>query len=94
MFTPMLMWTPGMWEIVLVLLVVLLLFGPSKLPQLGGAVGKALTNFKRGMRGEDEIDVTPENGQAEPREKIPEQTAQKAAPQEVDEKQAEEHRQG
>ena len=93
MFTPTLMWTPGVWEIVLVLLVVLLLFGPSKLPQLGGAVGKALTNFKRGMRGEDEIDVTPEQGQAEPQEKIPEQTAQKAEPQEVSQKQSEEHRQ-
>ena len=94
MFTPTLMWTPGVWEIVLVLLVVLLLFGPSKLPQLGGAVGKALTNFKRGMRGEDEIDVTPETEQTEPREKIPEQTAQKAEPQEVPQEQAEPRRQG
>jgi len=55
----LLLWTPGFWEIVIILVVVLLLFGPQRLPQLGSALGKALTNFKRGLKGEDEIDVTP-----------------------------------
>jgi TatA/E family protein of Tat protein translocase len=39
----------GMWEIVGILLVVLLLFGPSKLPQLGSSLGSAIRNFKKGF---------------------------------------------
>jgi TatA/E family protein of Tat protein translocase len=44
----------GMWEIVGILLVVLLLFGPSKLPGLGKSLGTAIRDFKKGMAGEDE----------------------------------------
>jgi sec-independent protein translocase protein TatA len=40
----------GMWEIVGILLVVLLLFGPSKLPQLGSSLGSAIRNFKKGFQ--------------------------------------------
>ena len=48
----------GMGEIVIILVVVLLLFGGSKLPQLGSAMGKALTNFKKGLKdGQKEIDT-------------------------------------
>jgi sec-independent protein translocase protein TatA len=36
----------GLGEIVIVLIVVLLLFGPSKLPQLGESLGRAIRNFK------------------------------------------------
>lgn len=37
----------GMPEIVLVLVIALLVFGPGKLPQIGSAVGKAIRDFKR-----------------------------------------------
>lgn len=43
-----------MTEILLVLLVVMLLFGASRLPQLGSSLGSAIRNFKRGFGGEDE----------------------------------------
>ena len=47
----------GMGEIVIVLVVVLLLFGGKKLPQLGSALGQAMTNFKKGLKeGKKEID--------------------------------------
>jgi len=47
----------GMGEIVIVLVVVLLLFGGKKLPQLGSALGQAMTNFKKGLSdGQKEID--------------------------------------
>jgi len=39
----------GMGELVIIAFVVLLLFGGSKLPQLGSALGKAMTNFKKGL---------------------------------------------
>jgi sec-independent protein translocase protein TatA len=40
----------GLWEALIVLAVVLLLFGGKKLPQLGSALGKSLVNFKKGMK--------------------------------------------
>jgi sec-independent protein translocase protein TatA len=39
----------GIGETVILLMVVLLLFGGKRLPQLGGAMGKALNNFKSGL---------------------------------------------
>ncbi len=60
----------GPAEIGIIVLIVLLIFGPSKLPQLGASVGKMLKGFKREMKSIDddnddvenpagEIDVTP-----------------------------------
>ena len=49
----------GFGELILIFLVILLIFGASKLPQLGDALGKGIKNFKRSVSGEDEIDVTP-----------------------------------
>jgi sec-independent protein translocase protein TatA len=40
----------GMWEVLLVLLVILLVFGPRRLPELGGALGKGIREFKRAFR--------------------------------------------
>jgi sec-independent protein translocase protein TatA len=40
----------GLWEGLIVLAVVLLLFGGKKLPQLGSAMGKSLVNFKKGLK--------------------------------------------
>ncbi|KHD84903.1 twin-arginine translocase TatA/TatE family subunit [Heyndrickxia ginsengihumi] len=40
----------GFGEILVILVVALLIFGPSKLPQLGKAAGQTLREFKRGVR--------------------------------------------
>lgn len=40
------------------LAVVLLFFGPSKLPQLGSSIGEFTRNFKKSLNGEGDIDVT------------------------------------
>jgi sec-independent protein translocase protein TatA len=37
----------GFWEIVIILLVALVLFGPSRLPEMGRALGKAIREFRR-----------------------------------------------
>ena len=37
----------GIWEILLVLSVALIIFGPSKLPELGRSIGKGLKEFKK-----------------------------------------------
>ncbi len=44
----------GAGEIVVILAIVLLLFGPSKLPKLGEGLGSAMANFRKAMRGDDE----------------------------------------
>lgn len=64
----------GFGELVLIFLVILLIFGASKLPQLGDALGKGIKNFKRSSSGEDEIDVTPKKEEL-PKEKVPESQA-------------------
>ena len=44
----------GIWELLLVLLIVLLVFGATRLPQIGESLGKAIKNFKKGISGEDD----------------------------------------
>jgi len=44
----------GPWEIGLILLIILIIFGVGKLPQVGGAIGKALREFRKSQKGEDD----------------------------------------
>ena len=47
----------GPWELVLVLVIVLVIFGPGKLPKVGESLGKALQSFKKAKDDdEDEMD--------------------------------------
>lgn len=41
---------PGLPELMIILAVVVLLFGGSKLPALGGAIGESIRNFKKGVK--------------------------------------------
>jgi len=43
----------GLPELVLILVVVLIFFGPRRLPQLGQAIGASIKGFKRGTAGDD-----------------------------------------
>jgi sec-independent protein translocase protein TatA len=43
----------GVWQVILVLLIVLIIFGAGKLPRVMGDVAKGVKNFKRGMRDDD-----------------------------------------
>ena len=49
----------GTSEIILILLIVLIIFGAGKLPEVGAGLGKAIRNFKKASSGEDILDVTP-----------------------------------
>jgi len=44
----------GIPELLLVLLIVLLVFGAARLPQIGDALGKAIRNFRKGASGEED----------------------------------------
>ena len=43
----------GFWEILIVLLVILLLFGGKKIPELMKGLGQGISNFKKGIKEED-----------------------------------------
>jgi sec-independent protein translocase protein TatA len=44
----------GIWQVVLILLIVLILFGAGKLPKVMGDVAKGVKNFKAGLKDDDE----------------------------------------
>jgi len=48
----------GTTELLVILVIVVFLFGASRIPALAESIGKGVRAFKRGIRG-DEIDVTP-----------------------------------
>jgi sec-independent protein translocase protein TatA len=67
-------WLPGPWEIVLILLVVLLLFGGKKLPELARGLARGLRSFKEEMRdvrsdieGDGECDPSADHARKEDR---------------------------
>lgn len=44
----------GFSELLLIFLIVFILFGANKLPQLGAGLGQGIRNFQKAMKGEDE----------------------------------------
>lgn len=49
----------GMPELLVLLVIILIIFGAGKLPEIGMGLGKAIRGFKKGMSEPDAIDVTP-----------------------------------
>ena len=49
----------GTQELIIILVIVVILFGATRLPQIGSGIGQAIKNFKKGVKEQDEIDVTP-----------------------------------
>lgn len=49
----------GMPELIIILVIVLVLFGANRLPEVGKGIGSAIRNFKKATSEPDEIDVTP-----------------------------------
>jgi sec-independent protein translocase protein TatA len=47
----------GPWEIALILVIVLIVFGVGKLPQIGGVIGKGLREFRKNRDNDDEKPV-------------------------------------
>ena len=45
---------PGPWELLVILLIVIVIFGANKLPQLGAGLGEGIKNFKKSIKGERE----------------------------------------
>ena len=50
--------TIGFWELILILLIALLIFGAAKLPEIGRALGKAIREFKKATSEAESNDKT------------------------------------
>lgn len=56
----------GWMELLLILIIVLIVFGAGKIPQLGEGLGKAIKGFKKSVNEPDAVDVTPTQADAAP----------------------------
>ena len=71
----------GPWEIAIILVLILLIFGPRKLPELGSSLGKSIRGFKRGMKdGQDEGEATVSEAHEAAEQKVPEPPKAEAQP--------------
>ena len=41
----------GIWELIIIFLIIVILFGPRKLPEIGRALGDAIREFKKSLKG-------------------------------------------
>jgi sec-independent protein translocase protein TatA len=57
-----------MQELLVILIIVLVLFGASRLPEIGKGIGQAIRNFKKATSEPDEIDITPKKSVDEKKE--------------------------
>lgn len=62
----------GLPEVLVILFLIILIFGARRLPEVGAGLGKAIKNFKAGISGKDELDVTPKPGEVPPGDTKPE----------------------
>jgi sec-independent protein translocase protein TatA len=55
----------GMPELLIILVIILIIFGAGKLPQIGEGIGKGIRNFKKATKDKEseEIDVTPKKSE-------------------------------
>lgn len=56
----------GVPELLVILVIVLIIFGAGKLPEIGEGLGRGIRNFRKAIKAPDEIDVTPEDRKLEP----------------------------
>ena len=64
------MWTPGPLEIIIILVIVLIMFGPKRLPDLGRSLGRGMREFKDSVTGKDK-DELPEGSAEQARADAP-----------------------
>ena len=69
---PLFLGSLGFWEIFLIVLVIVLLFGGKKIPELMSGLGKGVRSFKDGMEGKDGKQTTGDK----PSEKVEESKAE------------------
>lgn len=61
------MWMPGMWELIIVLVIVLIVFGAGKLPSVGKSLGEGIKGFKDSVSDKNDDDSGSSGGTASPK---------------------------
>jgi sec-independent protein translocase protein TatA len=56
----------GFPKLLVLMVIVLIIFGAGKLPNVGGAIGKGIKNFRKSLKESNEIDITPKDGPEKP----------------------------
>ena len=59
----------GMPELIIVLIIILIIFGAGKLPEIGSGIGKGIKNFKKATNEKEEIDAPGKNDTDEEEQK-------------------------
>jgi sec-independent protein translocase protein TatA len=59
----------GMTELLIILAIVLVIFGAGKLPEIGAGMGSAIGNFRKSIKEQNEIDITPSKEEEKPEDK-------------------------
>jgi sec-independent protein translocase protein TatA len=58
----------GIQELLVILVIALVIFGPSKLPQIGSGLGKAIRDFKKGVSGDENDESSKEAKKESPKD--------------------------
>jgi sec-independent protein translocase protein TatA len=66
----------GMPEFIIILVIVLIIFGAGKLPEIGGGIGKAIRNFKDATKNQPEEDTSARRIESEPAKKVEQKTSE------------------
>ncbi len=56
----------GVGELLVILVIVMIIFGAGKLPEIGEGLGRGIRSFRREIKKPEEIDITPEDEDGEP----------------------------
>ncbi|UCD83791.1 MAG: twin-arginine translocase TatA/TatE family subunit [Deltaproteobacteria bacterium] len=59
----------GIWELIIILVIILIIFGAGKLPELGSSLGRGIKSFRKAIKEPDEIDITPKQEDKEDKDK-------------------------
>ena len=59
----------GIQELLVILVIALVIFGPSKLPQIGSGLGKAIRDFKKGISGDEPEESAKDVKKEEPKDR-------------------------
>ncbi len=70
----------GWMELLLILIIVLIIFGAGKIPQLGEGLGKAIKGFKKSVNEPDAVDVTATPASEQPGQQAPAQQIAQGSP--------------
>lgn len=54
----------GIGELLVILVIVLIIFGAGRLPEIGEGLGRGIRNFRKAVKAPDEIDITPKPDEA------------------------------